>query len=85
MDVNGRSAIVTGGASGLGLATAQRLASEGMRVIAIDLESSVERASQAWPAIEFVAADVCDPEGVVRPSNRPTGIKFVRRGQLRGH
>jgi len=80
MDVNGRSALVTGGASGLGLATAQRLVSEGMRVVAIDLESSVERALQAWPEIEFVAADVCDPEGVVRAveqANRDANLSVV--------
>ena len=80
MDVNGRSALVTGGASGLGLATAQRLASEGMRVVVLDLTASVERASAAWPELEFVAADVTDPEGVeraVKTANRDANLSVV--------
>ena len=80
MDVNGRSALVTGGASGLGLATAQRLAAEGMRVVVLDLEASVGRASAAWPELEFVAADVCDQEGVARAveqANRDANLSVV--------
>ena len=38
--VNGRTAVVTGAASGLGRATALRLAAEGARVIAVDLDSA---------------------------------------------
>ncbi|HEY4614463.1 MAG TPA: SDR family NAD(P)-dependent oxidoreductase, partial [Citricoccus sp.] len=33
----GRSAVITGGASGIGLATAQRLAHEGARVVIADI------------------------------------------------
>jgi len=40
MRVNGGVAIVTGGASGLGLATADRLLKEGARVVIVDLPSS---------------------------------------------
>lgn len=39
MDVQGVSAIVTGGASGLGAATARRLAAGGARVVVADLQS----------------------------------------------
>src|ERR1700727_3316815 len=38
MDLNGTSAIVTGGASGLGLATSRLLAERGVRVVVADLQ-----------------------------------------------
>jgi NAD(P)-dependent dehydrogenase (short-subunit alcohol dehydrogenase family) len=37
MDINGTTAIVFGGASGLGEATARRLAAEGAEVVVADL------------------------------------------------
>lgn len=37
-DFAGRVAVVTGGASGIGLATAQRLAAEGMKIVLADVE-----------------------------------------------
>jgi NAD(P)-dependent dehydrogenase (short-subunit alcohol dehydrogenase family) len=37
--LNGRVAVVTGGASGIGLASVRRLASEGARVVVADLNS----------------------------------------------
>ena len=66
MDVNGRAALITGGASGLGLATAQRLAAAGMRVVGVDLEAAAARAAAAHPELEFAVADVRDPEAVGR-------------------
>ena len=38
MDLNGTSAIVTGGASGLGAATSRALAERGVRVVVADLQ-----------------------------------------------
>ena len=40
MNIEGSSALVTGGASGLGLATARRLAAAGATVTILDLPSS---------------------------------------------
>ncbi len=80
MDVKGRSALVTGGASGLGLATARRLADDGMRVVGLDLEASVLRAAAAWPELEFATADVRDPEAVTRAvaqANRDGDLSVV--------
>jgi NAD(P)-dependent dehydrogenase (short-subunit alcohol dehydrogenase family) len=44
MDVKGQAAIVTGGGSGLGAATAERLAADGARVALIDMNADAARA-----------------------------------------
>lgn len=64
MEIAGASALVTGGASGLGLATATRLAAAGAHVVIIDLPTSpgAERAQDIGGT--FVAADVTDPDQV---------------------
>jgi NAD(P)-dependent dehydrogenase (short-subunit alcohol dehydrogenase family) len=63
MQVRDTTAIVTGGASGLGAATAAALVAEGAHVIVLDLPSQVENAP-AVNGIEYVATDITDPEGV---------------------
>ena len=63
MDLQGTTAIVTGGASGLGAATAAELAGRGVAVFAIDLESAIAKAPQV-AGVQYMAADVTDPVGV---------------------
>ncbi|MDQ3813669.1 MAG: SDR family oxidoreductase [Armatimonadota bacterium] len=63
MRFQGKVAIVTGAASGIGLATAKRLGSEGARVIIADLDS--DRAQAAAKAVQAAGApaalaQVCD-------------------------
>ncbi|MBZ4488260.1 SDR family NAD(P)-dependent oxidoreductase [Microbacterium sp. cx-55] len=64
MDLSGASALVTGGASGLGFATAQRLSAAGAAVTIVDLPSSagIERAAELGGT--FAPADVTDPDQV---------------------
>lgn len=63
MEIQGTTALVTGGASGLGLATVRALRGAGARVVALDLPSaSTDELKQA--GAEFVAADVSDEAGV---------------------
>jgi NAD(P)-dependent dehydrogenase (short-subunit alcohol dehydrogenase family) len=64
MDINGASAIVTGGASGIGEATARRLAQAGARVMILDLNE--ERGEQIASEIGggFVKANVTEEEHV---------------------
>lgn len=50
MDINGASAVVTGGASGIGAATARQLAAKGARVVVADLQAEKGEASEAFKA-----------------------------------
>ncbi len=61
MQLDNTSAIVTGGASGLGAATAKALAGKGVRVFALDLK--VEDAP-AVDGVTYVATDVTEPDQV---------------------
>jgi NAD(P)-dependent dehydrogenase (short-subunit alcohol dehydrogenase family) len=60
MDIAGNSALVTGGASGLGLGTARALAKAGARVTILDLANSAGAEVAAEIGATFVAADVTD-------------------------
>jgi len=59
-DFAGHAALVTGGASGLGLATAQALAQVGVRVAALDLQPG-----SPSPGILPVACNVADEASVI--------------------
>jgi NAD(P)-dependent dehydrogenase (short-subunit alcohol dehydrogenase family) len=63
MEIGGTAALVTGGAGGLGAATAKALAQLGSRVFALDLAESLGRAP-ALPGVTYLAADVTDPSQV---------------------
>jgi NAD(P)-dependent dehydrogenase (short-subunit alcohol dehydrogenase family) len=54
---------VTGGASGLGAATARALAGQGARVFALDLKGGIDAADQV-DGVTYVATDVTDPAQV---------------------
>ncbi|MGJ4846347.1 3-hydroxyacyl-CoA dehydrogenase [Leifsonia sp. Le1] len=66
MQIDGCSAIVTGGASGLGNATARALTEAGAHVVVLDLPGSEgEKAATALgPTARFVAADVANEDQV---------------------
>lgn len=63
MQIQDTAAIVTGGASGLGAATAASLAEGGATVFAFDLAASIEQAP-AVDGVEYVAVDVTDEQQV---------------------
>ncbi len=64
MDIQGAVALITGGASGLGLGTAEALAAGGARVALLDLETSNGVQAAADLGGLFVAADVRDRDQV---------------------
>lgn len=64
MQIAGTSALVTGGASGLGAATVRRLAARGARVTVVDLPGSAGAAIAAEVGGAFAPADVTDAADV---------------------
>ncbi|MCY7326082.1 MAG: SDR family oxidoreductase, partial [Microbacteriaceae bacterium] len=56
----GRVAVITGGASGIGLATARRLAAEGARIVIGDLDVATGSAAAKEVGGIFVQVDVTD-------------------------
>jgi NAD(P)-dependent dehydrogenase (short-subunit alcohol dehydrogenase family) len=66
-DVSGLRAVVTGAASGLGLAMAEVMAEGGARVTLADLDADgLERAASQLPESRTFALDVSDPDAVAR-------------------
>ena len=64
MEIAGVAAIVTGGASGLGAATARRLAADGVKVVLVDLQDDLGDAVAEQVDGAYVHADVTDAEQV---------------------
>jgi NAD(P)-dependent dehydrogenase (short-subunit alcohol dehydrogenase family) len=59
-----RVAVVTGGGSGIGLATARRFAAEGARVVVVDVNADAGTKAASEVDGEFVACDVADEPSV---------------------
>jgi meso-butanediol dehydrogenase / (S,S)-butanediol dehydrogenase / diacetyl reductase len=57
----GRVAVITGSASGIGRAAAERFVSEGGQVVAVDCAAEALGWSEANPDIAMLAGDVTDP------------------------
>lgn len=76
MEIRGRTALVTGGASGLGLATVRALALGGARVVAVDLPSDAanEAVTGLGEDVAFVGADVTDPAAVQQAIDRAVDL-----------
>ena len=78
MDINGASAIVTGGASGIGAATARQLADKGARVVIADLQADrgQELAEEIGGA--FVSVDVTSTEQIIDAVNTAADLGPLR-------
>jgi len=64
MDITGASAIVTGGASGIGAAVARQLAAKGAKVVVADLQADKGQALAAEIGGAFASVDVTDTEQI---------------------
>jgi NAD(P)-dependent dehydrogenase (short-subunit alcohol dehydrogenase family) len=80
MEIKGSSALITGGASGLGEATARRLAADGATVTVFDRNE--ERAKQVVGEIggsaNLVGGDVTDPDDCQRAVDQAAGAGPLR-------
>ncbi len=76
MEINGSSALVAGGASGLGAATARRLHADGAHVTIADLneERGNELASELGERAAFVRTDVSEESSVQAAVERAAGV-----------
>jgi NAD(P)-dependent dehydrogenase (short-subunit alcohol dehydrogenase family) len=76
VDITDRVALVTGGASGLGLATVRRLLADGASVVVVDLPSSQgkEVAAELGGRATFVPTDVTDEEQVQAAVDTASGL-----------
>ena len=61
-----RVAVITGAGSGIGLASARRMAAEGAKVVAVDIDKAAGEAAAEETGGVFLAADVAIEEDVRR-------------------
>lgn len=82
MKIQGKVCVVTGGASGLGAATAQHLVAQGAKVILVDMNQELgqQLQQQLGENADFVAADVTDENQVQQLFNHIE----QKYGQLNG-
>ena len=79
MDINGHAAIVTGGASGLGAATAEMLAQAGAKVACLDVNLDGARAVANKIGGIAIKCDVTSPDEAVAALAEARGKHGVAR------
>jgi NAD(P)-dependent dehydrogenase (short-subunit alcohol dehydrogenase family) len=84
VQIDGTSALVTGGASGLGLATARRIVEHGGRVVIADIseQQGAKALAELGDAARFVAADVTDEVSVAASKAGVHGMTLVAARDL---
>jgi NAD(P)-dependent dehydrogenase (short-subunit alcohol dehydrogenase family) len=78
MDITGASAIVTGGASGIGAASVRRLAAAGAKVVVADLQEDKGRALADEVGGAFARVDVTDTQSIIDAAEMAKSIGPVR-------
>lgn len=77
-EYSGQLAVVTGGASGLGAATAKVLAAKGLRVAVFDLDEERGNALAQEAGLLYFNVDVADPASVAQGLKRATSEGSLR-------
>lgn len=78
MDINGVSAIVTGGASGIGAAVCRQLAAQGAKVVVADLQADKGTALAEEIGGAFVEVDVTNTDQIVAAVDKAKELGPVR-------
>jgi NAD(P)-dependent dehydrogenase (short-subunit alcohol dehydrogenase family) len=78
MDINGASAIVTGGASGIGAAAARQLAARGAVVVVADLQAEKGRALAEEIGGVFAQVDVTNTDQITAAVNAAAEVAPLR-------
>ncbi len=76
----GRTAIVTGGGSGIGLATATRLAQEGARIVVTDVRA--DRVEAAVAALEALGGDAVGVTGDISAQETVDAVVAAAQGRI---
>jgi 3-hydroxybutyrate dehydrogenase len=77
IDLGGRTALVTGAASGIGAACAHALAASGAKVLSVDLSSEALEKQAAELGSEPIVADLTDEEALARLEPRLRTVDVV--------
>jgi NAD(P)-dependent dehydrogenase (short-subunit alcohol dehydrogenase family) len=77
-DLKGTSALVTGGASGLGAGTVRKLTALGVRCTIFDRDEGGAKALAEEVGAEYVAGDVTDPGDCQRAVDHAAGVAQLR-------
>jgi NAD(P)-dependent dehydrogenase (short-subunit alcohol dehydrogenase family) len=78
MDITGASAVVTGGASGIGAACARALAAKGAKVVIADLQEDKGQALAEEIGGAFVKVDVTNTEQIIAAVDKAESLGPVR-------
>lgn len=78
MDISGASAIVTGGASGIGAGSVRALAKRGATVVIADLNADAGEKLAAEVGGTFVRVDVTDTDQIINAVDTAAGIAPLR-------
>jgi NAD(P)-dependent dehydrogenase (short-subunit alcohol dehydrogenase family) len=82
VELAGASILVTGGASGLGLATAVRLAEAGAKVCVVDLNPPAAADARRMPDATFATADITDEAAMAAALNAAEAANGPLRGAV---
>lgn len=80
LDINGASALVTGGASGLGEASVRALGAQGAKVVIMDLEGQADKAAKILEDVEgvFMPTDVTNTDQVIAATEKAKELGPVK-------